>query len=178
MRLASSSGSSPAASTPHAGATTAIPRESSSNGTNGSTAPGWSPGLPTAAAAPIPEVLSEAAQASKTLLAQEARLAKAELSRKARAAGSGAGLLGAAGITALFAVGAFTAAAILALSLVLPAWLAALAVGALYAIVAGAIALAGKARVQQATPLVPEQTIKTLGRLPAALSQAWQRGQA
>jgi hypothetical protein len=156
------------------------------NGSYGRPSPGGSlpaadlpPTVPALAdTKPIPEVLSQAAEASKALLAQELQLAKAELSEKARSAGTGAGLLGAAGITALFALGALTTAGILALSLALPAWLAALLVGAFYGIVAGLIGMLGKGKVRQAAPLVPEQTIRTLGRLPAKLSRAWQRGQA
>ncbi|HEU5004016.1 MAG TPA: phage holin family protein [Actinomycetota bacterium] len=127
---------------------------------------------------PLPEVLSEAAQASKQLFTQELQLAKTEMTTKAKQAGKGAGLLGAAGITVLFAIAAFSAAAILGLALVLPAWLAALIVGVVYAVIAGCFAIAGRAGVRSATPLMPEQTVRTLGSLGGQLSRAWRRGQA
>ena len=41
-------------------------------------------------------------------------------------------------------------------------WLAALIVTAVYAVVAGVLALRGRERIQQATPPVPEQTIETV----------------
>jgi len=127
---------------------------------------------------PLPEVLNEAAQASKDLLTQELRLAKAEMATKAKRAGKGAGLLGAAGITGLFALAAFSAAAILGLAVVLPAWLAAAIVGGVYAVIAGGFAAAGRAGVRSATPLFPQDTVRTLGSLGGTLGRAWRRGQA
>lgn len=128
--------------------------------------------------APLPEVLGEAAGASRDLLAQEVHLATSELTYKAKAAGKGAGMLGAAGIAGLFALAALSAAAILALALVLQPWLAALIVGGIYVLVAAVLLTAGRSTVRQATPFVPEQTIRTLGDLGTRLGRAWQRGQA
>ena len=73
----------------------------------------------------------------------------------------GVGLLLGAGVVALYAVGALTAAAILGLAIVLDAWLAALIVGVAYLAVAGILALTGKKKVEQATPPVPEQAIES-----------------
>jgi hypothetical protein len=92
---------------------------------------------------------------------QEMELAKAELTEKGKAAGVGAGMFGGAGLVALYAVGALTASAILALAIVLDAWLAALIIGVVYAGIAGILALTGRKKVEQATPPVPEQAIES-----------------
>jgi lipopolysaccharide export LptBFGC system permease protein LptF len=97
-----------------------------------------------------------------TLARQELQLAKAELSEKGKKAGAGAGLMGVAGAIALLAGGALTAFLILALDGVMPNWLAALLVGIAYAIVAAVLFTIGKRRVEEAAPLVPEQTIDSV----------------
>lgn len=97
-----------------------------------------------------------------TLARQELQLAKAEMGEKGRKAGAGAGLMGVAGGLALLAGGAFTALLILALDGVMPNWLAALAVAVAYGVAAAVLFYAGKSRVQEAGPLVPEQTIDSL----------------
>ena len=107
------------------------------------------------------ELLRDLSQQTGDLVRQEMELAKAELRVKGKAAGLGAGMFGAAGIAGLYALGALTAAAILALAIVLDAWLAALIVGLAYGAVAGILALTGKRKVEQATPPVPEQAIES-----------------
>jgi uncharacterized membrane protein YqjE len=93
------------------------------------------------------------------LVRSELRLAQAELTEKGKRAGLGAGLLGAAGITALYGVAVLLAALVLALTLVLPAWAAALVVALVLLAVAGVLALRGKGQVEQATPAAPERAI-------------------
>jgi hypothetical protein len=44
----------------------------------------------------------------------------------------------------------------------MPAWLAALLVAVVYGVIAAVLALRGRDRVKQATPLVPQQTIETV----------------
>ena len=97
-----------------------------------------------------------------TLARQELQLAKAEMSEKGKKAGAAAGLMSLAGGLALLAGGALTAFAILALDGVMPNWLAALLVGAVYAIVAAIVFSVGRSRLQDAGPLVPEQTIDSV----------------
>jgi hypothetical protein len=111
---------------------------------------------------PLPELLRQLSEETTYLLKQEVELAKAEISEKGRQAGKGAGLLGAAGVIGLGAVGALTACFILALNAVMPAWLAALIVAVVYGAVAGILAMQGRNRVKQATPPLPEQTVETL----------------
>lgn len=97
-----------------------------------------------------------------TLAKQELQLAKAEMAEKGRQAGPGLGMVGGAAAVALLAGGALTAFAILALDGVMPNWLAALLVGLALAAIAAGLYFAGKQRVSEAGPLVPEQTIETI----------------
>ena len=97
-----------------------------------------------------------------TLARQELQLAKAEMGEKGKKAGAGAGLMGIAGGIALLAGGAFTAFLILALDGVMPNWLAALAVSIAYAVIAAVVFYAGRNRVREAGPLVPEKTVDSL----------------
>lgn len=105
---------------------------------------------------------SRAGEAVVTLARQELQLAKAEMAEKGRTAAPGLGMVGGAGAVGLLAAGALTACLILALDGIMPNWLAALLVGLVYAAVAGALYYAGKARVQDAGPLVPEKTVETI----------------
>src|SRR4051812_29928008 len=74
-----------------------------------------------------------------TLVRQEIEHAKAEMARKARFAAVGAGMFGVAALLGLGAFAVLTAAAVLALSIVLDSWLAALIVGVVYLVVAGVL---------------------------------------
>jgi hypothetical protein len=110
----------------------------------------------------VPELMRQLSEQTATLVRQELELAKAELTVKGKRVGIGAGMFGAAGVFGLYALGAFTAAVILALSLAMSGWLAALIVTAVYGAVAGALALSGKSNVQRGVPPVPEQTVETV----------------
>ena len=96
------------------------------------------------------------------LVRSELRLAQAELTEKGKKAGVGVGMFSAAGLLAFFGVATLITTAILALQLVLPAWLAALIVAVVLLAVAGAVAMAGKKEVQQATPPAPQKTIASI----------------
>ena len=101
-------------------------------------------------------------EAVVTLARQELQLAKAEMVEKGRTAGPGFGMIGAAGAAALLAAGTFTAFVVLALDGVVPNWLAALIVAVAWGVIGGALYSAGKARVEKAGPLLPEQAVETL----------------
>jgi uncharacterized membrane protein YqjE len=124
------------------------------------------PGTPASSPSPADsstgELVSRLSQEVSELVRKELKLAQVEVSAKAKKAGIGAGLLGGAGIVALYAVGVFIATAILALALVLDAWLAALIVGIVLAAVAGIAALMGKKEVAQAAPPMPTETIESV----------------
>jgi uncharacterized membrane protein YqjE len=108
------------------------------------------------------ELLKQLSQETTQLVHQELELAKAELQEKGKQAGAGAGMFGGAGALGLAALGALTACFILALDLIMPAWLAALIVAVVYGIIAFILVKQGQAKIKQATPPVPEQTIETV----------------
>ena len=117
---------------------------------------------PAPAQAPEPstgQLISDLTTQISKLVRDEARLAQAEVTQKAKRLGVGAGLFGGAGLFAVFGLAALITTAILALSLVLPAWLAALIVAVVLFAVAGVLALIGKKDVQQGTPPVPTEAI-------------------
>jgi hypothetical protein len=62
-------------------------------------------------------------------------------------------------VVTVYGVGCLLACAIIAISGVVAAWLAALIVGAALLAAAGGLALLGKRRLQKAAPPVPEQAI-------------------
>jgi len=67
-------------------------------------------------------------------------------------------------VVALFGVGALVAAAVLALDLVLAAWLAALIVGVVIVAVGAVLALVGVQRARAAVPPMPEDTMASVQR--------------
>jgi Flp pilus assembly protein TadB len=91
------------------------------------------------------------------LFRDELKLAEYEMTRKAKRLGRGAGMFGGSGLCALYGVGCLLAAAIIALALIIPAWAAALVIGAALLAVAGLAALIGKGQLGRATPPLPEQ---------------------
>jgi hypothetical protein len=124
----------------------------------------------------VPELMRQLSDQTATLVRQELELAKAELTVKGKRVGIGAGMFGAAGVFGLYALGAFTAAVILALSLAMTGWLAALIVTAVYGAVAGALALSGKSNVKRGVPPVPEQTVETVREDVEVAKQRAQKG--
>jgi uncharacterized membrane protein YqjE len=104
-------------------------------------------------------LLKELSDQTTSLVRKEVELAKAEMSERAKRVGIGAGMLGGAGLLALFALGALTACLILALDIVVDAWLAALIVALLYGAVAGVLALVGRKGVKEGAPPVPQDAI-------------------
>jgi uncharacterized membrane protein YqjE len=107
------------------------------------------------------ELVKQLSNQFSTLIRRELDLAKAELTEKGKAAGVGAGMFGGAGVVGLLALGALTAAVILLLDKGMDAWVAALIVAAVYAAIAGVLALAGRDRVREGMPPA-EQTIETV----------------
>jgi hypothetical protein len=107
----------------------------------------------------ISELVKALTEQTQTLARKEVELAKAELTQKGKRLGVGAGAFGAAGLLGLFAIGALTATLILLLGTAIDAWVAALIVTVVYALIAGALALTGKKQVEEGTPPVPERAM-------------------
>ena len=110
------------------------------------------------------ELFVQLSEQTSRLIRDELRLAQIELRESAKRAGRGGGLLGGAGAIALYALGALIATAIIALSLVLDLWAAALIVTVALFIVAGIAALLGKSQLQKAFPPTPQRTMQNLKR--------------
>ena len=109
----------------------------------------------------MPELLKDLSEQTTALVRQEIELGKAEMTAKGKEVGIGAGAFGGAAVVGLYALGALTAAIVLALSTVVDGWLAALIVGVVYAAVAGVLALVGKKKTQAGAPPVPERAISS-----------------
>ena len=110
----------------------------------------------------LADLTKQLSEQASTLARREIELAKAEMAIKAKRLGIGAGAFGAAAAVGLFALGALTATLILALATALAPWLAALIVAAVYAAIAGVLALVGKRRVEAGTPPIPEETVDSV----------------
>ncbi|MBA3865278.1 MAG: phage holin family protein [Solirubrobacterales bacterium] len=110
----------------------------------------------------VSDLLRQLTEQTTRLAQQEIELAKAEMTVKGKRLGLGAGAFSAAGLLALLALGALTAALILALATAVAGWLAALIVAAVYLLVAGVLGLLGKSKVQAATPPLPEQAVESV----------------
>jgi uncharacterized membrane protein YqjE len=119
----------------------------------------------------VGELVHDLSQQTSQLVREEMALAKAELQEKGKHAGLGIGLFSGAGLLAFFGGACLIATAIMALSLAMPSWLAALVVTLVLFAAAGAAALVGKKQVQRATPPKPEQTIDNLPRDLRAVKQ-------
>jgi membrane protein len=110
----------------------------------------------------IGELARRLSDQTTELVQKEIELAKAELQVKGKKLGLGVGMFGGAGIFVVYALGALTAAAILGLATAVDGWLAALIVAAVWAAIAGALALTGKGQVEEATPPVPERAVESV----------------
>jgi len=96
------------------------------------------------------------------LIRSEMRLAQAEVAQKGKRAGVGIGMFSIAGLLAFFAFGSLVATAILALTLVVDAWLAALIVALVLLAVAAVAGLVARNKVAEAGPPAPERAIQGL----------------
>jgi ABC-type multidrug transport system fused ATPase/permease subunit len=108
------------------------------------------------------ELLSRLSEQSSRLVRNELRLMLFVLTKKAKRLGLGVGMFGAAGLVAVCGIGTLVTTAILALALVVDAWLAALIVTAILLAVAGVLALVGRKQVSHGLPPAPEQSIASV----------------
>jgi Putative Actinobacterial Holin-X, holin superfamily III len=108
------------------------------------------------------ELVKQLSNQVSTLVRQEVELAKTEAAEKGKKAGVGAGMFGGAGVAGLLTLGSLTAFLILVLALAIPAWASALLVTALWAAVAGVLALHGRNKLREMGTPVPEKTVETV----------------
>ena len=111
---------------------------------------------------PTGELVRQLAADVTTLVRQEIALARTEMVTKGKRAGIGLGELGAAGVGALYALGALTACFIAALALLVPVWAAALVVAIVYSAITAGLALTGRRQLQENLPPTPERTEETI----------------
>jgi hypothetical protein len=116
----------------------------------------------------VGELISEVTTDLTTLMRQELELAKAELKQEATSAGKAAGMLGGAGFAGYLAVLFLSVALWAALANGMDEGWAALIVAALWAVVAAALAVVGRARMRRINPK-PERTVQTIQQVPDAL---------
>jgi F0F1-type ATP synthase assembly protein I len=120
---------------------------------------------------PIGELLKQLSEETSTLVKQELALARAELEQQGKRAGTGAGMLGGAGVAGLLTL----ILASFALSYLLDNWmpveLAFLITALLWGVVAAVLAARGRTELKHTNPQLPEtqQTLKE--------DAAWARAQ-
>ena len=127
-------------------------------------------------AASTAELVSQAASQISTLVRDELALGKAELAEKGKRAGLGGGLLGGAGVLAIYGVGLLLALFVALLDLVWPLWLAILVVMVVVfgaAVIAGLI---GRNKIQSAGPAVPEETASSVQADLQTVKEAFRGG--
>ncbi|MFY0406637.1 phage holin family protein [Solicola sp. PLA-1-18] len=113
--------------------------------------------------ASVGQLLGQLSEQTSRLVRDEMQLAKIEIRDTVRHAGLGAGLFSAAGVLALYGVGALVATAIIALALLVDLWLAALIVTVVLFAGAGLAALVGKKQVGQVS-VTPERAVENVKR--------------
>lgn len=111
--------------------------------------------------ASLGELVSQLSTQTSRLVRDELRLAQKEFQESAKHAGIGAGLLSVAGLFAFLGLATVIAAAVAALSLVLPVWAAALIVALVLFVMAGIAALVSKKHAEEVTPAAP-RTVETV----------------
>jgi hypothetical protein len=110
---------------------------------------------------PLGAVIASALDAARTLVRKHVELARIEMSEVVSERAKGAGMMAAAGVFGLFAVGFAAASGSAALDLVLPAWAAHLIVAAVFVVAGGGLVLAGRRAIRTA-PTAPERTQEML----------------
>jgi hypothetical protein len=115
---------------------------------------------PSGARRPIGAVVSSIVGGVQTLIRKQVELAKIEAGEAVAVRAKGGGMMVAAAVLGLFALGFVAASGSAALDIVLPAWAAYLIVGAAFAVIAAALVLAGRHAIRTAP--TPERTQETL----------------
>ncbi|MEN8581320.1 phage holin family protein [Burkholderia sp. RS01] len=110
----------------------------------------------------LPKTLKLIFQLAPRQLNDEIALAKVEVKRKGKQLGVAGAFFGVAAVFAAFLLTGLIVAAIMGLATIMPAWLAALIVCAVFLIIALIGGLVGLRKFKQAMPLVPEDTIRGL----------------
>lgn len=106
---------------------------------------------------PLGAVIASAVDGARTLVRKRVELARIEMTEAVSVRAKGAGMMAAAAVLGLLALGFAAASGSAALDLVLPAWAAHLIVSAVFVAIAGALVLAGR-RAMRTAPTTPGRT--------------------
>ena len=109
----------------------------------------------------IGELVKEIAADMSQLVRQEVELAKAEVKQEAAKAGKGAGMLGGAGFASYMTLVLLSFAAVFGIGSEIGLGWAALIVAAVWSVIAGILAVAGRTQLRRVHPK-PERTVETL----------------
>jgi uncharacterized membrane protein YqjE len=110
----------------------------------------------------LPKTLKLIFQLAPRQLNDEIALAKVEVKRKGKQLGVAGAFFGVAAVFAAFLLTGLIVAAIMGLATIMPAWLAALLICAVFLLIALIGGLVGLRKFKKAMPLVPEDTIRGL----------------
>ena len=110
---------------------------------------------------PLGTVVASAVAGFRTLVREHVNLAKLEVNEAASVRAQGVGMMGAAVVMAMYALGFVAAAGAAALALVLPVWAAILIVAAVLLLVAAVLVLVAR-RALRTAPTPAERTRETL----------------
>lgn len=110
------------------------------------------------------------------LVQREIELVKAEITAKLKALGIGVGFIAVALVVLLGMLGVLLTAAILALSLVMPGWAAALLVAGVLLVIAIVLALVGVRILKRGIPPLPTESIDSVRRDIRAIRGIGKRG--
>lgn len=108
------------------------------------------------------QIVTDVSNDFATLMKQEVELAKVELKQELTKAGTGAGMLGGAGVSGHFVLLFLSAALMFLLDNWLPIEVAALLIALLWAVIAAILAAMGRKKLKEAHPELPktQQTLK------------------
>jgi len=111
---------------------------------------------------PVGAVMASAVAGFRTLARQHVELAKIEVVEAASVRGQGVGMIAAAAVVVMYAIGFLAAAGAAALALVWPLWAAILTVAVVMIVVALALVLVGRRAIQKAPPpaVLTRETLK------------------
>lgn len=110
----------------------------------------------------LPKTLKLIFKLAPRQLNDEIAMAKFEVKRKGKQLGVAGAFFGVAAVFLAFLVTGLIVAAIMGLATIMPAWLAALLVCAVFLLIAAIGGLIGLRKFKQAMPLIPEETVRGL----------------
>ncbi|HUL85716.1 MAG TPA: phage holin family protein [Actinomycetota bacterium] len=111
---------------------------------------------------PVGVVVASAIEGFRTLARQHLELAKIEVVEAASIRGQGVGMMAAAAVVVMYAIGFLAAAGAAALALIWPVWASILTVAVVMAVVAWVLVLVGRRTIRTAPPPVTrtKETLK------------------